>query len=849
MAKKKVEEEKFTLKIAREQPKSHTRDIIGVGLIVLAVVIIASLWFSVNSPITATIKFVLLTIVGLVGYTIPIVLIIFAILMFSKGIENVKNVKTLIGVVIILVSICSIIDIAFGLPDFSKEFSVVQYSGGGVGYILGSLLSLAISPVFATIVYSILIILGIILSLNVTFKDIVEIFKQRKADKLLEQEQADAEQTAEQDNGLLEHYAADSPLAHALSEVADGNTVNSDNPQFAQIDDGENSPSFGRGGTEGDGVVDSGPVTRSGSIIPSILGPATDEQGENSLETDLEANPATNAGKGINKNDDSIFAESDKNYKLPSLNLLKVGQISSTDKADINRVIASLTNTFEQFKVNCSVTGYTRGPTVTRFEVTLAPGTKVEAISNLKNNISYAVASSDVRIISPIPGKSAIGIEIPNAIRDIVNLGDVLRSESAKKVGDKLEDKLTVSIGKDIEGNYVLSNIRKMPHLLVAGSTGSGKSIFITSLISTILMRCKPSEVKMILVDPKRVELTPFEGIPHLITPIITDPKKASDALEWVVEEMEIRYNAMQYYGFRDIIDFNNAVNLGKVDSKDDKPLKPFPYIVVIVDEMADLMMVAPADVEKHIQRITQLARAAGIHLILATQRPSVDVVTGIIKSNVPSRLAFGTASATDSRVILDATGAEALVGQGDCLFLPMGASKPLRLQGAWISESEIRQIVDFVKDQSKPKYVQGVFEVASKKPEIDPAIGKDLEDLIEAAKIVISTQMGSTSMLQRKLKVGFAKAGRLMDLLETYGIVGEAVGTKKRDVLFKPDQLQEALNLFSGTVEPTPAPSEPEPAEPIPAPVELNSEEYNPSIVDQSLSQMVEEIKSSEDE
>jgi S-DNA-T family DNA segregation ATPase FtsK/SpoIIIE len=479
-----------------------------------------------------------------------------------------------------------------------------------------------------------------------------------------------------------------------------------------------------------------------------------------------------------------------RSFKLPPVEILSRGGQREISARSIEDTIKTLEATLEQFSVDASVTGYTAGPTVTRFEIELGAGVKVNRVLSLSNEIKYALASGELRFLAPIPGRSAIGVEVPNRTRQVVTLGDVLSSREAKT--DK--HPLAAALGQDISGEAILANITEMPHVLIAGATNSGKSSSMNAIITSVLMRARPDQVRLILIDPKRVELTHFSGVPHLLTPVVTQPKKAAAALSWVVREMEMRYEVLAHSGMRNLEFYNEAVAKGTVVKRTDEDPEPhpFPYILVVIDELSDLMMVAPRDVEAAICRIAQMARAVGIHLIIATQRPSVDVVTGVIKANIPSRIAFSVASMQDSRVILDQGGAENLIGHGDMLYLHANSSKPRRIQGAWVTEKEIAAVVGHARRQGNPDYIEGVTaeENTGGGGGASGGVGADEPLLVEALDLVVRSQLGSTSMLQRKLQVGFARAGRLMDLLEQRGVVGPSQGSKPRDVLMTVDEL-----------------------------------------------------------
>jgi S-DNA-T family DNA segregation ATPase FtsK/SpoIIIE len=767
---------------ARELEPEHRRDGFGFFLIGLAIVVAAREWWAFHGVVGDVIHAVVAGTFGRVAYAVPLALLVLGIRLLRAPDESSANSRIGIGLVALAFSSSGLAHVSQGIPDPPDGADLMRNAGGIIGFLASSPLEAAVS-VYGTV--PILLMLGFFGVLVITATP-VHMIPERLAhlrDHLLHRSQPVEEPAAEE---------KPKRQRRRIGPDADGN-LDGDEPfeQAAVVAPDGKRLRPGQKRPTSPGVLAPSSTTEPGGAASS---PAVE------VKAALEAPPTTPLPQRV----EQLALAGDITYTLPDNAILEPGSPHKTRSAANDRVVESLTQVLEQFDIDAQVTGFSRGPTVTRYEVELGRGTKVERVTALSKNIAYAVASADVRILSPIPGKSAIGIEIPNADREKVSLGDVLRSQAAR--GN--EHPMVMGVGKDVEGGYVIANLAKMPHLLVAGATGAGKSSFVNSMITSILMRSTPDEVRMVLVDPKRVELTAYEGIPHLITPIITNPKKAAEALQWVVREMDTRYDDLAMFGFKHVDDFNKAVRAGKVKPLpgSERVIQPYPYLLVIVDELADLMMVAPRDVEESIVRITQLARAAGIHLVLATQRPSVDVVTGLIKANVPSRMAFATSSLADSRVVLDQPGAEKLIGQGDALFLPMGSSKPMRVQGAWVTESEIQNVVKHVTEQLKPSYRDDVTVAAAKK-QIDDDIGDDLDLLLQATELVVTTQFGSTSMLQRKLRVGFAKAGRLMDLLESRGVVGPSEGSKARDVLVKADDLPTTLALMRGEDVPDPEP------------------------------------------
>ncbi|MER7577394.1 DNA translocase FtsK [Streptomyces sp. NPDC126514] len=816
---------------ARNLDPAHRKDGVALLLLGLGLIVAAGTWSNLRGPVGELVEMLVTGAFGRLDLLVPILLAVIAVRFIRHPEQPEANGRIVIGLSALVIGVLGQVHIACGSPARSDGMQAIRDAGGLIGWSAATPLTFTMGEVLAVP----LLVLVTVFGLLVVTATPVNAIPQRLrllgvrlgivADPMAEEYFEDDERYDDQWREALparprrrgpapEAYDPEGAEHEALSRRR-GRPRRSAVPQpdMGRPMDAVDVAAAAAAALDGavlhgmppspvvadltQGVSAGDREETTPAPTPTPVPAARPKQEKLRTEVADLTKPAPEAPSDLPPRAEQLQLSGDITYALPSLDLLTRGGPGKSRSAANDAVVASLTNVFTEFKVDAAVTGFTRGPTVTRYEVELGPAVKVERITALTKNIAYAVASPDVRIISPIPGKSAVGIEIPNTDREMVNLGDVLRLAAAAED----DHPMLVALGKDVEGGYVMANLAKMPHVLVAGATGSGKSSCINCLITSIMVRATPEDVRMVLVDPKRVELTAYEGIPHLITPIITNPKRAAEALQWVVREMDLRYDDLAAYGFRHIDDFNQAIRDGKVKPPEgsERELQPYPYLLVIVDELADLMMVAPRDVEDAIVRITQLARAAGIHLVLATQRPSVDVVTGLIKANVPSRLAFATSSLADSRVILDQPGAEKLIGKGDGLFLPMGANKPTRMQGAFVTEEEVAAVVQHCKDQMAPVFRDDVTVGTKQKKEIDEDIGDDLDLLCQAAELVVSTQFGSTSMLQRKLRVGFAKAGRLMDLMESRNIVGPSEGSKARDVLVKPDELDGVLAQIRG--------------------------------------------------
>ncbi|MDH5224217.1 MAG: DNA translocase FtsK [Actinomycetota bacterium] len=751
------------------------RDALGIGLIVLAGLAVLSVWFDAAGPMGEAFSRLLHRGFGLTAVLLPLVGLGWGIALLRDRSPD-ERMRMFIGFVIMGFGVLGLLSIVRGNPGvFAPAVDTrargigpipgFSDAGGFFGTLSAAPLSKLVSPAGAFIVNLGLAVIGALIMTGTSFVALGRKFAATRAVMAERAEARRAHEQAKAEAKLEKQRIKDERALAKAGEVQAGST-----PTRAKLSE------------------------RLGLTEPVVVLPESEAVGALDVPSDT-ADGDASAIAASPKPRGRTITTSDGPYQLPSLDLLRTAPPSTNDGTHEKDIMDALGHTLSTFGVDARVVAAHRGPTVTMYEVAVASGTKVNKVLNLSSDIAYALATPDVRIIAPIPGKSAIGIEVPNRHRDFVMLGDILRSKAAKADTHPLQ----VALGKDIHGEAQMVNLAMMPHVLIAGATGAGKSSLVNSFITSILMRTSPDDVRLVLVDPKRVELSHFAEVPHLLSPVIVHPKRATEALEWIVREMEMRYEMLATVGVRDIDGYEEGLREGtlRLPVGREHEFKHMSYIVVVIDELADLMMVAPRAVEDAICRIAQMARAVGIHLVVATQRPSVDVVTGLIKANIPSRIALMTSSQADSRVVLDQNGAEKLVGHGDMLFAPANASKPTRLQGAWVTEAEIHGICAFIRAQREVVYEQHIegLGIPPTEAELSGSGGGDGgdDDLVnQAADLIIRSQLGSTSMLQRKLKVGFARAGRIMDLLEEQGVVGPSQGSKARDVLVSWEEWEE---------------------------------------------------------
>jgi DNA segregation ATPase FtsK/SpoIIIE, S-DNA-T family len=733
----------------------HARDALGIFLVVVSLLGVLGIWFAAAGPVGGFLTWLSRGAFGIAAYVFPLIGAYWGIVLLRDTARE-DRVRMFIGFCVLVAGTLGTLSLLGGRPAPTGGYDAVSGAGGVLGAATAHPLTRVISPIGAAIVCLGLVVLGLLIF---TGTPIAAVWT-RTRDFFTAADVEDPE-PSDEPRSVPALRIEPEPMPTAAPKQR----------RVARL-------------REAFGLVE--PAYDEVVVMPD--GPDDDlEQPEEGEEDAPPASTTARASRGRTVETNS------GPYQLPPLDLLRVAPPSNADMTDERNMQTALELTLHTFGVDARVSAAHRGPTVTMYEVEVASGTKVNKVLGLSSDIAYALATPDVRIMAPIPGKSAIGIEVPNKHRDFVMLGDILRSSAAAEATHPLE----VALGKDVHGRARLVNLAKMPHLLIAGATGAGKSSLVNSFVTSLLMRTTPDDVRLVLVDPKRVELSHFADVPHLLSPVIVHPKRAAEALQWIAREMEQRYEMLATVGARDIDGYEEGLAAGtlRIPPGLEHRFEHLPFIVVVIDELADLMMVAPRDVEDAICRIAQMARAVGIHLVVATQRPSVDVVTGLIKANIPSRIALMTSSQADSRVILDMNGAEKLVGHGDMLFAPSSISKPVRLQGAWVTEQEIFAISDFIRAQRETVYENSVEGLGL--PPTGPVggaagIGSDDELLEQAAELVIRSQLGSTSMLQRKLKVGFARAGRLMDLMEDKGIVGPSQGSKARDVLVTWEEWEE---------------------------------------------------------
>jgi S-DNA-T family DNA segregation ATPase FtsK/SpoIIIE len=755
------------------------------GLLLLLVAVIAGMgtYADAAGPVGAFLAALLRSLVGSPAVLAPVLLAALGLaIVFDRPATELGRVA--VGGTLAAFAGIGLWHLARGAPHLSEGAVALHPAGGVLGHVVSRPLVLALSTPGAVAVLVTVMLLGALIGtgsrlsvlLGAVRDWMVAVPRQRPA-------RADEPVTAQAEE------PAPSARAGRRSSTPASSTDADDGPDATRV------------------VARRATVSATGE--QQVL-PGTDDGGltaADRLAGRAPAPPRPTTPEGVRKATPLKPVEDWADYQLPDLAMLATGKaVGERAQAHIEAQATALGETFEQFGIDATVARWSRGPTVTQFEIELGPGVKVAKVANLGDDIAYALAAPDVRIVAPIPGRSAIGVEVPNRSRDLITLGDILRSDVARNDTNPL----FVALGVDIAGNAAMVDLTRMPHLLVAGATGSGKSVTLNAMITSVIMRARPDQVRMILIDPKQVELNAYEGAPHLLTPVVTDARRAADAVAWCVKEMELRYETLARLGHRNIDSYNDAVANGEVEQAvteryadpeaaeaEATSYRHMPLILLVIDELADLMMVASRDVEDAICRIAQKARAVGIHMVIATQRPSVDVITGLIKANIPSRLALAVSSQTDSRTILDGGGAEKLVGHGDMLFLPASQGKPSRLQGCFVSEREIEPVVEFCKQQRQADFVKGVVATGEKAQEVDAERGTDHDSdealLVRAADQVVTSGLGSVSMLQRKLRIGFARAGRLMDELEELGVVGENEGSKAREVHWTPEMLDEA--------------------------------------------------------
>ena len=768
------------------------------GLLVLGALTTLGLVSDLAGPVGSGLADGFGALIGRARFAVPFVCLFFAVLLFRqrpaarRALEAEEAgedapaepapLRVAVGFSLLGLALVGTLHLAFDRPAVDGSLDRLRDAGGVIGAAVGGPLVAAAGTVGAGIVLTGLVVLGALLAPGIPMRDVVGAFgrsarsagghlgtRARRFGDLGSNGLPDGERSAPGPVPL------EIDLTDPLTPVYD-ETLPPEEPALT------------------DGAFDADEPD-----LPRVT--LYDVESESYADADPEAPVPASAPVPVVVEDDGqvaldLGARSGRRggWKLPPKNLLEKGAAKPTDRRLVEEGGRVLAEALREHGVDAKLIGMTVGPTVTRYELELAPGVKVNRVTGLSHDIAYAMASPDVRILAPIPGRSAIGVEVPNKTRQLVTLGDILTSPEAKAATEPLE----VGLGRDIAGRAVMLDLATLPHVLIAGATGSGKSSCINSLVTSLLMRNTPDQVRLILVDPKRVELGAYNDLPHLLTPVVTNPKKAANALDWAVREMDMRYEALAEVGVRDITGYNAAYDRGELPSPEEpdpltgKGYERLPHIVIVVDELNDLMMVAARDVEASVCRIAQMARAVGIHLVIATQRPSVDVITGVIKANVPSRLAFSVSSLADSRVILDQAGAEKLIGQGDLLALTASSSRAQRIQGAWVDEACVRKVAAHWKRQAgEVNYVDGIAEETPQAGGRGDGDGDDDPLLVEAMELVVRGGLGSTSMLQRKLRVGFSRAGRLMDLLERRGIVGPSTGSKARDVLMTVEEFE----------------------------------------------------------